>query len=96
MLRRPSPSTDWIPPAVIATSTNFKYDRLLEFLIQLDNKFSADWIAQYTPTDRIDNMNQVIKVVESKTDSKDVLADPCFKIDADAFQSCGRSVRLRA
>ena len=78
------PSTDWIPP-LLCYFDKFKYDRLLEFLIQLDNKFSADWIAQYTPTDRIDNMNQVIKVVESKTDSKDVLADPCFKIDADAF-----------
>jgi uncharacterized protein with ParB-like and HNH nuclease domain len=78
------PSTDWIPP-LLCYFDKFKYDCLLEFLTQLDNKFSADWIPQYAPTDRIDNMNQVIKVVESTADSKDVLTDPCFKIDADAF-----------
>jgi hypothetical protein len=58
---------------------------LREFLTKLDNKFSADWIAQYSPTDRIDNMNQVIKVIENATDSNEVLADPCFKIDVDGF-----------
>jgi Protein of unknown function (DUF1524) len=58
---------------------------LQEFLTKLDNRFSADWIGQYSPTDRIENMNQVIKVVENVTDFNDVLADPCFKIDADGF-----------
>ena len=78
------PSTDWIPP-LLCYFDKFKYDHLLEFLTQLDNKFSADWIAQYTPTDRIENMNQVIKVVEGATGSENVLTDPCFKIDADGF-----------
>jgi len=78
------PSTDWIPP-LLCYFDKFKYGRLLEFLTQLDNKFSADWIAQYTPTDRIENMNQVIKVVESATGSGNVLTDPCFKVDADGF-----------
>ena len=63
----------------------YKYERLLEFLTHLDNKFSADWIAQYTPTDRIENMNKVIKVVEGAVRSEQIFADPCFKIDADGF-----------
>jgi uncharacterized protein with ParB-like and HNH nuclease domain len=78
------PSTDWIPP-LLCYFDKFKYDRLLEFLTQLDNKFSADWIAQYTPTDRIENMNQVIKVIESAAGFENVLKDPCFKVDADGF-----------
>jgi uncharacterized protein with ParB-like and HNH nuclease domain len=78
------PSTDWIPP-LLSYFDKFKNDRLLEFLTHLDNKFSADWIAQYTPTDRIENMNQVIKVIESAARSEDVLTDPCFKVDADGF-----------
>jgi len=78
------PSTDWIPP-LLRYFDKFKYERLQEFLTELDNKFSADWIAQYSPTDRIENMNQVIKVVEDATDANGVLADPCFKIDADGF-----------
>jgi len=78
------PSTDWIPP-LLRYFGKFKYAHLLEFLTQLDNKFSADWIAQYTPTDRIENMNQLIRVVESANNPDDVLADECFEVDADGF-----------
>ena len=78
------PSTDWIPP-LLCYFDKFKHDRLPEFLTKLDNKFSADWIAQYTPTDRIENMNQVIKVVESATGPENVLTDSCCNADADGF-----------
>jgi hypothetical protein len=65
------PSTDWIPPA-LRFFDRFKHRRLFEFLTLLDNKFSADWIAQYTPTERIDNMNQIIRVVENAQSPDDV------------------------
>jgi uncharacterized protein with ParB-like and HNH nuclease domain len=51
------PSTDWIPP-LLRYFDRFGYTRLREFLVKLDNKFSADWIVQLTPTERIDNMNR--------------------------------------
>ena len=79
------PSTDWVPP-LLRYFDKFKYDRLLEFLTKLDNKFSSDWIAQYTPTDRIENINQVIKVIESTSTPTSVLADHCFTLDANAFE----------
>ena len=78
------PSTDWIPP-LLCYFNKFGYDRLLAFLILLDNKVSADWISQFTPTDRIEHMNQVIKIVEGAGDSSQILADPCFAIDAEGF-----------
>lgn len=78
------PSTDWIPP-LLSYFDKFRYDHLLEFLTTLDNKFSADWIAQCTPTDRIENMNQVIKVVEGASTTDDVLTSSCFDVDADGF-----------
>ena len=78
------PSTDWIPP-LLRYFDRFRFDRLNEFLTSLDNKFSADWIAQFTPTDRIEHMNDIIKVVE-KADSPDaVLADSSLAIKEDAF-----------
>jgi hypothetical protein len=61
----------------------FKHDRLLDFLILLDNKFSSDWIAQYTPTKRIENMNEVIRVIESASTSNDVLLAECFEVDGE-------------
>jgi hypothetical protein len=78
------PSTEWIPP-LLRYFDRFNHVRLLDFLILLDNKFSADWIEQYAPTDRIENMNQVIKAVEQANTPEDVLAGTCFKIDADGF-----------
>ncbi len=79
------PSTDWIPP-LLRYYDRFKHDRLLEFLTQLDNKFSADWIAQYAPTDRIENMNQVIRVIEAAGNPGDVLQNMCFAIDGAGFK----------
>lgn len=78
------PSTDWVPP-LLAYFNRFKFNRLFDFLRALDNKFSADWIAQYTPTKRIENMNDVIRVVEKAAGIPDVLEDDCFKIDEAGF-----------
>jgi len=78
------PSTDWIPP-LLRYFDRFQHTRLLEFLELLDNKFSADWVAQYTPTDRIENMNKVIKVIEEATSADKVLENPCFDIDEEGF-----------
>jgi uncharacterized protein with ParB-like and HNH nuclease domain len=79
------PSTDWVPP-VLRYFDRFKYNCLFEFVVLLDNKFSADWIAQFTPSDRIERMNQVIKVVENAEKPDDVLNDPCFAISENDFQ----------
>ena len=58
------PSTDWLPP-LMCYFGRFRYVKLLNFLIQLDNRFSSDWIVQYTPTDRIERMNSIIRTIEN-------------------------------
>lgn len=78
------PSTDWVPPLLLYFD-RFGHDRIFEFLTHLDNKFSADWIAQYTPTDRIEKMNSVIKVIEQVGAPDAVLSDACLAIDAVSF-----------
>jgi Protein of unknown function (DUF1524) len=45
----------------------FNSTKLLEFLKLLGNKFSADWILRFTPTDRINNMNEILKRIEKVT-----------------------------
>ena len=72
------PSTDWIPP-LLCYFNKFGYDRLFDFLIRFDNKVSADWISQFTPTDRIEHMNQVIKIIEGMGDSCQILSDPLLR-----------------
>lgn len=78
------PSTDWLPP-LFRYFDKFKYEGLFVFLTKLDNKFSADWIAQYTPTDRIENMNEVIKVIENADNTDAILTHACFQIDAPSL-----------
>ena len=78
------PSTDWIPP-LLKYYDRFGYKQIMEFLRLLDNKFSADWICQYTPTTRIENMNKIIRVVEEASQPGEVIASDCFDFDKESF-----------
>jgi uncharacterized protein with ParB-like and HNH nuclease domain len=65
------PSTDWQPP-LLRYFDKFRYDQLFEFLVKLDNKFSADWISQLSPTDRIEEMNRIIRFIDIADSPADV------------------------
>ena len=67
-------SSDWIPP-LLAFYYKFKNSNLLEFLKELEYKFSSDWILQYTPTQRSDNMSRILKEIEKSNNSQDVLSN---------------------
>ncbi|WP_040259333.1 DUF262 domain-containing protein [Pseudomonas massiliensis] len=85
VMRRGLPSTDWIPP-VLAWYRKFKADRLLDLVGRIDNKFSADWIVQLTPTQRINNMNDVLKIIEAADTPAEVLASKVFDFDLKQLQ----------
>ncbi len=74
------PSTDWVPP-LLRYYEKFGYHNILEFLVLLDNKFSVDWIVQYTPTVRIENMNKIIRAIESAAIPQDVITHKDFDFD---------------
>jgi hypothetical protein len=79
------PSTDWQPP-LLRYFDRFGYERLLDFLIRLDNQFSSDWVAQYTPTARIERMNNLIRVIEDVNCADEVFsAKPVFDFDEEGF-----------
>ncbi len=80
MMRRGLPSTDWIPP-VLAWYRKFKSQKLLELVERIDNKFSADWIVQLTPTERISNMNNVLKAIEAAGNPEGMLSSKYFDFD---------------
>jgi uncharacterized protein with ParB-like and HNH nuclease domain len=78
------PATDWVPP-LLRYFDRFGYERLLDFLTLLDNKFSADWISQYMPTERIDAMNKTLQVIDDAQTVNDVFGSLCFDIDHQSF-----------
>lgn len=79
------PSTDWLPP-LLRYFDRFRYERLFEFLVKLDNQLSSEWIAQYTPTARIERMNDIIRTIEAADSADKVFsAEPGFSFDEDGF-----------
>ena len=77
-------ANDWIPP-LLAYYDKFKTQKILDFLIKLDNKFSGDWISQETPTFRIENMNYILKKIENTSSPGDVLDSDAFDFDSESF-----------
>lgn len=80
VMRKGLPATDWIPP-VLAWYCKFKAQNLLDLIERIDNKFSADWIVQLTPTQRISNMNDVLMAIDAATTPSKVLASKVFDFD---------------
>ena len=76
------PATDWLPP-LMRYFDRFRYDRLLEFLILLDNQFSSDWIGQHTPTSRIESMNNIIHSIDDNAMPEGVFG--VFNFDEEGF-----------
>lgn len=80
------PSRDWIPP-LFYFYHKYGKDKLTVFLKRLENKFTGDWIVQFTPTQRIENMNKILKMID-KTDSPEevIQNDALFTIDKEYLQ----------
>ena len=77
------PSTNWIPPLLFFYDKFGKKD-LVKFLKKIEYKFVGDWILSATPTTRITNMNQILKVIENSDKPDDVLIrDDIFSIDSE-------------
>jgi len=81
------PSEDWIPP-LLAFYNKFSNSDLLAFLKNLEYKFSSDWILQFTPTQRIENMNNIIKKIDKSSTSSEIMQDlSLFKVDGTQLKN---------
>lgn len=74
------PADLWIPP-VLKFYEEFAYTDFYSFMTKLDNKFSYDWIAQYTPTTRIENINNILKEIEYSENVSELLNSDVFEIN---------------
>jgi len=74
------PADLWIPP-VLKFYDKFAYTDFYNFITKLDNKFSYDWIAQYTPTTRIENINNILKEIEYSENVSELFNSNVFKIN---------------
>ncbi len=70
----------WIA-ALLHYYHKFKYNSLIDFIKALDNKFSCDWIIGLSPTLRIENVNAIIKRIDSADIPNEVIDSNELGID---------------
>ncbi len=80
------PADLWVAP-LLRYYDKFGNTDLVTFLEKLDNKFSSDWIVGLTPTSRIENMNIIIKIIDSTDTSEDLLKNDIFIINQNDFMN---------
>jgi len=80
------PADLWIAP-LLKYYDKFGEDNLVIFLEKLDNKFSSDWIIGLTPTSRIENMNNIIKIIDSTDTTENILKNEIFTINKNDFMN---------
>jgi len=81
------PSTDWVPP-LLHFYSKFGDEFLLAFLKKLEFKFSNDWILYFTPTQRIENMNRILKKIDNANFPEEVLNDAnIFEVSINDLRS---------
>lgn len=78
------PSTDWIPP-LLSYFNKFNSNRIYDFLLLLDKKFSGDWVGQLSPTERIENMNSILKGIEAHKTPDELFKTNLFDFDKADF-----------
>lgn len=78
------PSTDWIPP-LLSYFNKFNSNQIYDFLLLLDKKFSGDWVGQLTPTERIENMNSILKGIEAHKTPDELFKTNLFDFDKTDF-----------
>lgn len=72
----------WVAP-LLRFYDKFKIDKLIDFIKALDNKFANDWLAGFTPTTRIENVNAIIQAIDDFDTPKKVLEDDCLKLNPE-------------
>ncbi|MDF0728910.1 DUF262 domain-containing HNH endonuclease family protein [Cytobacillus sp. S13-E01] len=80
------PSDDWVP-SLMYYYEKFGRTDLSKFLKKLEYKFVGDWILQFTSTQRIENMNKILKQIELVNTTTELLeSDELFTVDKQALR----------
>lgn len=81
------PSDDWVP-SLMYYYKKFGNEDLTKFSKNLEYKFVGDWILQFTSTQRIENMNRILKQIELASTPSDLLENAeLFKVDKQALRN---------
>jgi len=74
----------WIA-ALLRYFERFRTDHLTEFVKALDNKFANDWLLGYTPSERIEKVNAIIRCIDVAERTADVIGDASLFVEKDGL-----------
>lgn len=84
-------SEDWVPPLLMYFD-KFGFDDIIKFLSLLDNRFSSDWILGYTPTERIEVMNSLLKEIDRAETPQKLFKYENLYADEDEWQEIEEAI----
>lgn len=64
LMNRFIPNADWIPPLLAFNDKFESDDYLLDFILKLEKKVLVEWMAGFSPTERITSLNKIIKLID--------------------------------
>lgn len=67
------PNSDWIPPLIAFYDKFGSDENLLEFTLMLEKKVLVEWMAGFSPTERITSLNKIIKLIDITVSSEEVV-----------------------
>ncbi|MDB5229672.1 MAG: hypothetical protein JWN76_477 [Chitinophagaceae bacterium] len=70
----------WVAP-LLRYYDKFKTSKLVNFVKALDNKFSNDWLIGYSPTERIENVNAIIQLIDDAKTEDEVILGSALQLD---------------
>jgi len=82
------PFSDWVPPLLAFYQKYRSDEQLVNFLLKLEKKVVTEWIASFTPSERITSMGKLIGLIE-KTQSPQGLMDTMLKSPNYSFTQQG-------
>jgi hypothetical protein len=81
------PSDEWVPPLMYFYK-KFGRSQLVSFIKKLEFKFASDWILQFTSTQRIENINKILKAIKNNDSPDNLLsADELFEVDKNQLRN---------
>ena len=67
------PNADWIPPLLSFQDKFESDDYLLKFILKLEKKVLVEWMAGFSPTERITSLNKIIKLIDNSNSPEEVV-----------------------
>lgn len=85
ILKEYFPANEWMS-CLMLYYKKFKTNNIMMFIKKLEHKVISDWVTGLTPSKRSINIYNILKVVESNTDTNSILKKQVFNIETVKYR----------